>query len=242
MIQIIPAIDIIGGACVRLSQGDFGRQETYDVSPVEMACRFAAAGLSRIHLVDLEGAKDGRPRNLKVLSEIRSAVPMEIEWGGGINKEDHVEMALECGADHVVIGSTAVKEPLKFIKWLRKHGGFRIILGADVRDGLVAVHGWQESSSLKIADLLDRMVPEGLEEVIVTDISRDGMLEGPSVPLYTSLMKEYPGLTFTVSGGISSMDDIKSLDMLGLPRVIVGKALYRNLITLEEISTWLQRG
>ena len=242
MIQIIPAIDIIGGRCVRLSQGDFARQETYGASPEDMARSFADAGIRRIHVVDLDGARAGRPCNLKTLSAISKAAPLEIEWGGGMAKEDHVEMALDCGAGHVIIGSSAVREPLKFIKWLKAFGGDKIILGADVRDGLVAVHGWQESSSLHISDLLDRFVPQGLAEAIVTDISRDGMLQGPAEGLYTSLKEKYPGVTFTVSGGISSMADIVRLDSLGLDRVIVGKALYKNLISMEEISSWSQKG
>lgn len=242
MIQIIPAIDIIGGQCVRLSQGDFARQETYVVSPEEMARGFADAGIRRIHMVDLDGAKAGRPCNLKTLSAVSKAFPLEIEWGGGMAKEDHVEMALESGACHVVVGSTAVREPLKFIKWLKAFGGDKIILGADVRDGLVAVHGWQESSSLHISDLLDRFVPHGLKEAIVTDISRDGMLQGPAEELYTSLREQYPEVVFTASGGISSMADIARLDSLGMERVIVGKALYKNLISLEELASWSQKG
>jgi len=242
MIQIIPAIDIIDGRCVRLSQGDYGRQRTYDASPLDMACRFADAGISRLHLVDLDGAKASHPCNLKVLEAIASATDLDIEWGGGIKSREALNDIFSAGAGHAICGSVAVHQPDDFRSWLTEYGPQRIILGADVREGRVAVSGWLEESALTIDALINTFLPDGLTEVICTDISRDGMLEGPSFDLYTRLQTAYPKVIFTVSGGISSMDDIRRLDTLGLPRVIVGKALYESRITLDDISSFINLG
>ncbi len=240
MIEIIPAIDLIDGRCVRLSQGDYDRQRTYDASPLDMARRFADAGIRRLHLVDLDGAKAARPCNLHVLEAIASATDLDIEWGGGIKDRDALSSVFSAGAGHAICGSVAVRQPDDFCAWLEEFGGERIILGADVREGCVAVSGWLEDSVQTVDALIDAFLPYGLLEVICTDISRDGMLNGPSFDLYTRLQAAYPTVTFTVSGGISSMDDIRRLDALGLPRVIVGKALYESRITLDEISSELK--
>lgn len=238
-IQIIPAIDIIGGKCVRLMQGDYSRLTSYDeYSPVEMAKRMAAAGVKRIHLVDLEGAKCGEPRNLDTLRQISTLGLLEVEWGGGIKTSDHLVKAMEDGADHVIVGSVAAKNPLLMEQWLNQFGGSKIILGADVRDGKVAVSGWLESTGLTIDDLIGRFLPLGLKECIVTDISCDGMLKGPATRMYTALSERYPQVVFTVSGGISGMNDIRELAACGLKRVIVGKAIYEGKITFEEISEY----
>lgn len=239
MIEIIPAIDIIDGKCVRLSQGDYGRQTTYSYSPVDMARQYAAAGVKRLHLVDLEGAKEGKPCNLDSLREIAALNLLDIEWGGGIKERQHLDAVFEAGAGHAIIGSLAVKKPELMEEWLKEFGGEKIILGADLRDGKVAVSGWLEDSSLSIDDLLHRFIPFGLKEAIVTDISKDGMLQGPSNQLYVDLAKRYPEITFTVSGGISSIDDIRSLDSLSLPRVIVGKAIYEGRIALSDLKEFL---
>ena len=236
MIEIIPAIDLIDGRCVRLSQGDYDRQRTYDASPLDMARRFTDAGVRRLHLVDLDGAKAARPCNLHVLETIASATDLDIEWGGGIKDRDALSSVFSAGAGHAICGSIAVRQPDDFRAWLEEFGGERIILGADVREGRVAVSGWLEDSAQTVDALIDAFLPYGLSEVICTDISRDGMLNGPSFDLYTRLQATYPTVTFTVSGGISSMEDIHRLDALGLPRVIVGKALYESRITLDEIS------
>lgn len=236
MIEIIPAIDIIGGHCVRLSQGEYGRKKVYDVSPREMASRFADCGVRRIHLVDLDGAKASKPMNIKVLEEV-SSLPVEIEWGGGISSGEALESVFEAGATHAIIGSVAAMRPQLFRSWLEKYGK-RMILGADIRDGLVAVKGWSENSGIPIRELLNSF--NGLAEVICTDISKDGMLEGPSFMLYKQLQEEFPQLSLTVSGGISGMDDLRKLDALGLRKVIIGKAIYENRITLEEIRQWSQ--
>ncbi|MDE6716845.1 MAG: 1-(5-phosphoribosyl)-5-[(5-phosphoribosylamino)methylideneamino]imidazole-4-carboxamide isomerase [Muribaculaceae bacterium] len=236
MIKIIPAIDIIGGECVRLSQGDYGRKTIYPRTPVEMARLYAGAGIRRLHLVDLDGAKTGKPRNLQTLRDIAAENLLEIEWGGGIKSREALDEIFLAGADYAIIGSLAVKHPELMEQWLKEFGGERIILGADLRDGKVSVNGWLEDSPLSIHDLISRFLPFGLREVICTDISKDGMLQGPSTSLYLDLMERYPEITFTVSGGISSMADIKELDRLGLPRAIVGKAIYESRITLEEIK------
>ena len=239
MIQIVPAIDLMDGRCVRLTRGDYGQKKVYDASPVEQAKQFADAGVSRIHLVDLDGAKAGAPCNLRVLEGIASAVSCELEWGGGIGSPEALSAVFNAGATHAIVGSVAALEPARFEEWLSRFGA-KLILGADVRDGYVAVKGWTELSAFTLEELVGRFEPLGLRESIVTDISRDGMLQGPSSALYERLQSTYPSLSFTVSGGISSMDDIRALDALGLRKVIVGKAFYEQRITLKDIALWSQ--
>lgn len=239
MIEIIPAIDIIGGKCVRLSQGDYSRQTTYADTPLEMAKRYAGAGVRRLHLVDLDGAKAGMPCNLPALEKIAGAGIIDIEWGGGIKSQEHLDEVFGAGAGHAIIGSLAVKQPEMMERWLRQYGGSKIILGADLRRGKVSVSGWLEDSPLSIHDLMDRFLPSGLKEVITTDISKDGMLQGPSSELYVELSDRYPDVIFTVSGGISSMHDIRMLDRLGLKRVIVGKAIYEGRISIDDIASFI---
>ena len=239
MIQIIPAIDLMDGRCVRLTKGDYGQKKVYDGVPADLARQYADAGVQRIHLVDLDGAKAGEPRNLKVLETIASAVSCELEWGGGIANSEALESVFAAGATHAIAGSVAALKPELFEQWLSRYGG-RIILGADVRDGRIAVKGWLEEAPLSIEDLVRRFLPLGLKESIVTDISRDGMLAGPSSELYVRLQSAFPSLSFTVSGGISSMEDIRALDAFGLRKVIVGKALYEERITLKDIALWSQ--
>ena len=239
MIEIIPAIDLIDGRCVRLTRGDYGQKKVYDGAPMEVAQRYADAGVSRIHLVDLDGAKAGSPCNLRTLEAVASAVPCELEWGGGISSPEALESVFNAGATHAIIGSIAALQPERFEEWLSRFGA-RLILGADVRDGLVAVKGWTSLSQLGVEDLVQRFLPLGLKECIVTDISRDGMLGGPSSALYQRLQEAFPALSFTVSGGIPSMDDIRSLDAMALKKVIVGKAIYEERITLKDIALWSQ--
>ncbi|MDE7414020.1 MAG: 1-(5-phosphoribosyl)-5-[(5-phosphoribosylamino)methylideneamino]imidazole-4-carboxamide isomerase [Muribaculaceae bacterium] len=239
MIEIIPAIDIIDGKCVRLSQGDYDRKTIYDASPLSMARQYSSIGIGRLHLVDLDGAKSGEPRNLEVLRQIAGEHLLKIEWGGGIKSHEALMKVFEAGADYAIVGSVAVKQPELMEAWLSEFGGDRIILGADVRNGKVSVNGWMEDSSLTIDDLILRFRPFGLKEVIVTDISKDGMLTGPSTSLYSALERKYPDIIFTVSGGISSIADIREMDVIGLPRVIVGKAIYENRISLDEIEEYM---
>lgn len=239
MIEIIPAIDIINGKCVRLSQGDYEQKTEYAISPVEMARQYADVGVRRLHLVDLDGAKASRPCNLDSLREIASLGLLDIEWGGGIKSRQHLEEVFEAGAGHAIIGSLAVKQPELMEQWLKEFGSEKIILGADLRDGKVSVSGWLEDSELTIDEIISRFLPYGLKEVIVTDISKDGMLQGPNTQLYVDLANRFPEIIFTVSGGISSIEDIDTLDSHGLPRVIVGKAIYENRIPLSLIKSRL---
>jgi len=239
MIQIIPAIDLIEGRCVRLTRGDYGQKKVYDGAPADLARQYADAGVRRIHLVDLDGAKAGEPRNLKVLDSIASAVDCELEWGGGIANTEALKSVFEAGATHAIAGSVAALKPELFEQWLGLYGS-AMILGADVRDGRIAVKGWLEQVPVTIEDLVQRFLPLGLKECIVTDISRDGMLQGPSSAPYQRLQSAFPELSFTVSGGISSMEDIRALDAVGLKKVIVGKAIYEERITLKDIALWSQ--
>ena len=238
MIQIIPAIDLIEGRCVRLSQGDYGSRKIYDGDPADLAARYADCGVRRLHLVDLDGAKAGAPCNLRTLERIAYRVGLELEWGGGLSSSDALRQAFDAGATQVIIGSVAAREPAIFQGWLLAWGGQRVILGADVREGKIAVKGWLEETALGVDELVERFLPDGLQECICTDISRDGMLQGPSFDLYPRLQEQFPDVSFTVSGGISSMDDIRRLDELGLRKVIAGKAIYENRISLKEITQW----
>lgn len=238
MIAIVPAIDLIEGRCVRLSQGDYGQKKVYDGDPADLAARFADCGVRRIHLVDLDGAKAGAPRNLRTLERIAARVSAELEWGGGLSSDEALRDAFNAGATQAIIGSVAARTPERFRGWLLGWGGGRILLGADVRDGRIAVSGWLEETSLRIEDLVEGFLPDGLQEAIVTDIGRDGMLSGPAFDLYPALQARFPDVTFTVSGGISSMDDVRRLDELGLRKVIAGKAIYEGRITFKEIEQW----
>ena len=236
--QIIPAIDIIDGRCVRLSQGDYDRRRVYDASPEDMAKRYADCGVRRIHVVDLDGAKSSSPKNLKTLERMAVGASVEIEWGGGVKSEDALRTLFDYGADCAIVGSVAAREPELFIEWLLRFGGERMILGVDVRDGRVSVNGWREDLNLGVDDMGGEFLPHGVKQVVCTDISKDGMLQGPSFDLYTDLQRRYDGVDFTVSGGIGSMSDIVRLDELGLRKAIVGKAVYENRITLKDIERW----
>ena len=235
MIQAVPAIDLIEGRCVRLSQGDYARRTTYDAEPADMARRFADAGFCRIHVVDLDGAKASEPQNLRTLESMARLDGVEVEWGGGLKSEAALRDVFNAGATYAVVGSLAAREPRTFAGWLQRWGGERLVLGADVREGKVSVAGWLEDLDLSIEQLTDQLLPHGLNQVICTDISRDGMLQGPNAALYTDLQARYPQVDFCVSGGIGTLDDIVQLDALGLRRVIVGKALYEGRIDLREL-------
>ena len=240
MIEVIPAIDIIGGRCVRLSQGDYARSREYG-DPADMARIFADAGASRIHLVDLDGAKASSPANLGTLEKIAASTGMEIEWGGGIKSSAALASVFDAGATYAIVGSVAALRPECFEQWLEEFGPDRMVLGADARNGLVAVNGWKDDSALTVRDLVSRFVPSGLSQVVCTDISRDGMLCGPATEMYLELQSGFPGVSFTVSGGISSAADIEALDRLGLRKVIVGKAYYEGKVTLEELASWWRK-
>lgn len=233
---IIPAIDLIDGKCVRLSQGDYNQKKQYDARPADMVRQFVDNGMTRIHVVDLDGAKASCPQNINVLRELAAIPGAQIEWGGGIKTQEALEQVLSAGASYAVVGSTAASHPELFEHWLQLYGAHRMVLGADVRHGRVAVNGWLEDVDLTIDDLVDRFSKYGLSQVICTDITRDGMLQGPATELYVRLQTKYPEVDFTVSGGISDMDDIRQLQQCGLRKVIVGKAIYEGRITLDELS------
>ena len=240
MINVIPAIDLIDGKCVRLTKGDYNQKKQYDASPLDMALRYQDIGIRRLHLVDLDGAKSSSPKNLHVLEAIATRTSLDIEWGGGIKSDEALRDAFNAGANHLIIGSVAVSKPELFARWLDEFGGDRLVLGADVNDGRVAINGWLEKSEQTIEALIERFIPHGLREVICTDIAKDGMLQGPTFDLYARLQATYPAQDIIVSGGISSLSDIQRLDEMNLRHVIVGKAIYEGRITLEELNLWLQ--
>lgn len=239
MVEIIPAIDIIEGRCVRLSQGDYAQRKVYDASPVDMAKRYADCGVKRIHVVDLDGAKSSSPKNLKLLERMAVGAAVEIEWGGGLKSEEALRAIFDYGATYAIVGSVAAQKQELFAEWLEMFGGERMVLGADVRNGKVSVNGWLEDLALSIEELIEFFKPYGLSQVICTDITKDGMLKGPSFELYTDLQSRYEDVDFTVSGGIGSMADIEKAEELHLRKVIVGKAIYENRITLKDIEQWL---
>lgn len=239
---IVPAIDIMDGRCVRLTQGDYGQKKEYSAEPLEMAGRFEDCGVSRIHVVDLDGARSKHPCNLDVLERIAGGTSLEIEWGGGIKDTDALRSAMDAGAGSIVCGSVAVDDRETFLSWLHKYGPSRIVLGADVRKGKVATHGWLRDSGLDLDELMQWYVPEGLRRMICTDIGRDGMLQGPDLDYYVGLTAAWPSVEVTLSGGISCMDDIFQAAEKGIHSVIVGKAVYEGRITLKDIESWSQRG
>ncbi len=235
MIELIPAIDIIGGQCVRLTRGDYDAKTIYNDNPAEMACEFERLGFKRLHVVDLDGAKSKHIVNSKVLRDITSATHLTVDFGGGIKTDGDIEAAFEAGASMVTVGSVAVTHPDLFAGWLEKYGADRIILGADVRDGIIAINGWKEGSGQELLPFLQHYVERGVKNVLCTDISRDGMLNGPSVSLYAEVMKAYPQLHLIASGGVSSNDDILELDRAGIPAVVFGKAYYEGKIDIAKL-------
>ena len=238
-IEIIPAMDLIDGACVRLAQGDYDRRTTYGRDPLDTALRFEAAGLRRLHMVDLDGARAQRPANLKVLERIAARTRLEIQYGGGIKSRTALCDVFSAGARRAVCGRVAVREPDCLAAWLAEFGGERLILGADLRDGRIAIAGWSEETPLGAAELIGRFRKQGLQQVICTDIARDGMLCGPATSFYAALQAEFPDVEITVSGGIATLGDLTALDRAGLRSVIVGKALYEGRITLEDLGRCL---
>lgn len=239
MIEFIPAIDIIDGKCVRLSQGKYDSQKVYNENPVEVAKEFEAYGISRLHVVDLDGAASHHVVNYRVLDRIASQTSLIIDFGGGVKSDEDLAIAFENGAQMVTLGSIAVKQPETLCQWLDKYGNEKIILGADVKDKKIAISGWKEESSQELMPFLDYYIKRGITKVLCTDISRDGMLEGPSTPLYKDIMATYPELHLIASGGVSSLDDILKLHEAGIPAAVVGKALYEGKISLRELSRYI---
>ena len=234
--EIVPAIDIIDGKCVRLSKGDYNAQKTYSDSPLDVALRFQDAGIRRLHLVDLDGARSKHIVNYPVLEAITNHTDLTVDFGGGIKSTSDLETALGCGAAMVTVGSTAVTDPDLMQKWIEDFGQEHIILGADARDGKISVNGWKEDSVLTLSDFIRDYMKKGITQVLCTDINRYGMLQGPAVELYRSLLKEFPGIKLIASGGVSSVQDLMDLKEAGLPSAIVGKAYYEGRITIDQLS------
>lgn len=237
MIELIPAIDIIDGSCVRLTKGDYEQKTVYG-DPLEMALQFEEIGYRRLHVVDLDGAKSRHIVNSKILSQLSSETSLTIDFGGGIKTDDDIGKAFEAGASMVTIGSVAVTNPELIERWLIKYGPERIILGADVRKGRISINGWKEDSEQELLSFLKRYIEMGITNVLCTEISKDGTLSGPAIDLYKEVMKAYPHLHLIASGGVSSMDDIKALDVAGIPAVVFGKAIYEGRINLKELWDW----
>ena len=236
MIEIIPAIDIIEGKCVRLSKGDYSQKKMYNESPVEVAKHYESLGCKSLHLVDLDGAKSSHIVNYAVLEAIATKTRLTIDFGGGLKSDDDLRIAFECGASKVTGGSIAVKNNALFESWIGRYGADHIILGADAKGGKIATNGWLESSDQQIIPFIEYYVGKGITDVISTDIDRDGMLEGPSLQLYSEILAKISGIRLIASGGVSDMADIDALDEINVPAVIVGKALYEGLITPDELE------
>jgi len=237
--QIIPAIDLINGKAVRLSQGDFSKETIYSENPVELAHKFEDAGIKRLHLVDLDGARTGKITNLKVLNDISRATGLVIDFGGGVKSEHDVDDVLNAGATYVAVGSVAVKQPELFAGWLLKFPRDTFFPGADVRKGMLAISGWVEQTTVPIRDFLKTLAAQGITRYFCTDISKDGLLQGPATELYKSLSTEFPTLELIASGGVSDISDLDELKDSGCSGAIIGKALYENKISLDQLKSFI---
>jgi len=237
MIELIPAIDIIDGQCVRLTKGDYDQKTVYG-SPLEMAQEFERIGYKRLHMVDLDGAKSKHIVNSEVLSRVTTETQLTVDFGGGIKTDEDIEQAFQSGAQMVTIGSIAVTEPERFMGWLKKYGAERLILGADVRNGKISINGWKKDSEEDLLPFLQKYIEAGVKNVLCTEISKDGTLQGPAITLYQQVMTAYPQLHLIASGGVSCIDDIKALDKAGIPAVVFGKAIYEGKINMKELWDW----
>jgi phosphoribosylformimino-5-aminoimidazole carboxamide ribotide isomerase len=237
--QIIPAIDIIDGKCVRLTQGDYNQKKIYNEHPVEVALEFQDQGVKRLHLVDLDGAKKGAVVNWKVLEAIASKTQLVIDFGGGIKQEKDLEIVFNSGAQLATIGSIAVKDPALFGSWIGQYGADRIFLGADVKGEQIAVGGWLETTEVSIYDFLRGHLERGVQQVFCTDISKDGLLSGTAIELYQKILKELPGIQLTASGGVSNIEDVYEVKEIGMSGVIIGKALYEGRLTWNDLKPLL---
>lgn len=236
MIDIIPAIDVIDGKCVRLSKGDYNQKKIYAEDPLEVAIMMQDAGCKRLHLVDLDGAKSNHIVNYKVLERIATKTNLIIDFGGGLKSDDDLRIAFDCGASMITGGSIAVKQPETFKSWIDAYGSEKIILGADARDGKISTSGWTNDSNHDIIPFIRNYMNQGITQVISTDINVDGMLSGPSINLYKEILDVMPELYLIASGGVSSMADIEALEQAEVPAVIVGKAIYEERISLKELE------
>ncbi|PZD76668.1 1-(5-phosphoribosyl)-5-[(5-phosphoribosylamino)methylideneamino]imidazole-4-carboxamide isomerase [Mesonia sp. K7] len=237
--RIIPAIDIIEGKCVRLTQGDYSTKKIYHENPLEVAKEFEAHGIQHIHLVDLDGAKSNHVVNYKILEEISTKTYLKIDFGGGVKTDQAIQIAFDCGANQVTGGSIAVKNPEIFKKWLQRYGNEKIILGADVKKENIAISGWIEDSAIEILPFIRDYVKEGVTYIICTDIGKDGMLQGPSFKLYQKIIETIPNIKLIASGGISAIEELPKLAKVGCEGVIIGKAIYENKITLKQLENYI---
>ena len=233
--QIIPAIDIIDGKCVRLTQGDYAQKKVYNENPLEVALEFEAAGLQRLHLVDLDGAKAGAVKNWKVLETLAAKTKLVIDFGGGIKTDKDVDIVFNSGAALATVGSIAVKNEQAFVKWLLTYGADKFLLGADVKDEKIAVGGWLETTDVWIYDFIEKYIAHGVQQVFCTDVSKDGLLQGPATALYQHIIKKFPQLHLIASGGVSNMEDVLQLQQIGCSGVIIGKAIYEGRIAVSDL-------
>jgi phosphoribosylformimino-5-aminoimidazole carboxamide ribotide isomerase len=240
--ELIPAIDIIDGKCVRLTQGDYAQKKVYNEHPLEVALEFEDAGLQRLHLVDLDGAKAGAVKNWKVLETLAAKTGMIIDFGGGIKTGKDVQIVLNSGAALATVGSIAVKDGELFVSWLQEYGAEKFLLGADVKEEKIAIGGWLETTDRWIYDFIEEFTGKGVQQIFCTDVSKDGLLQGPSLELYRNIMTKFPALHFIASGGVSTIDDLYQLEEIGCKGAIIGKAIYEGRITLKELSRIKQTG
>ena len=236
--QIIPAIDIIEGKCVRLTEGDYAQKKIYNEDPLEVAKAFEGIGLMRLHLVDLDGAKAGQVVNWKVLEKIANNTELKIDFGGGIKTEDILKTVLDTGATYATIGSLAVKNELLFQEWIARFGAKVFMLGADVFEEKIAIGGWLEKTDISVFDFMKSYIDKGVKQIFCTDIKKDGKLQGPSIELYQKIIEQFPALHLIASGGVSSLDDLIELEEIGCAAAIVGKAIYENKITISELASF----
>lgn len=237
--EIIPAIDIIDGKCVRLTEGDYSSKKIYNEHPLEVARQFEDAGLKRLHLVDLDGAKAGTVRNWKVLEQLAARTQLVIDFGGGVKSLEEVRKVINSGAALVTVGSIAVKDRQAFLSWIGRYGADKFLLGADVRDERIVVSGWLEATAVKVYDFIEGYLQQGIRQVFCTDVSKDGRLEGPSLELYKAIVTKFPTLHFIASGGVSSMHDLEALQETGCHGAIIGKAIYEGRIPLEALRQFI---
>lgn len=239
--EIIPAIDIIDGKCVRLTQGDYSQKKEYSSNPTEVAKRFEDAGIKRLHLVDLDGAKAKKIINTQVLEGICQKTNLHVDFGGGVQSDEDIALAFKLGAKQVTGGSIAVKNPTLFSGWLNSYGGEKLILGADAKDRKIAISGWEETTEMDLIDFIKDYHAKGVQYVICTDVAKDGLLQGPSLELYKEIMQEIPQVKLIASGGVASVSDLEELNEAGVYGAIVGKAFYEGKISLEELSSFTQK-
>lgn len=237
--EIIPAIDIIGGKCVRLTQGDYSQKKVYGDNPLEMAQQFESAGIKRLHLVDLDGARTKKIVNQHVLESISRNTSLKIDFGGGVQSDIDIQLAFDSGASQVTGGSIAVKNPALFLSWIKKHGSEKIILGADAKNRKIAIGGWEETTTADVISFIKDWSAKGIRYIICTDVAKDGLLQGPSIDLYKDILQEVPEVQLIASGGVSSMKDLEELEKCGVYGTIVGKAFYEGRIGLKDLASFV---